>query len=206
MMADLEILPADTADVDPAQVAKLLCEAFADKKRALKVVPEIAVRLVEGAVDRRSCLVALEAGKLVGVAGLTTNSKRFLYFHLRSIREHFGPLRSLGLYIVTNSISWKKPAVKELLIESLAVVDSERRRGIGTALLAAVEAFARKDRFCSLSLEVVDTNESARRLYEKVGFATTKTRHYGRLTKRAGFTASIRMMKVIAGTGAMSGQ
>ncbi len=57
-----------------------------------------------------------------------------------------------------------------LNIHDLAVLPEWRGRGVGTALLAAVERKARADGCCKLTLEVLDDNEGARRLYERLGF------------------------------------
>ncbi|MFQ5634914.1 MAG: GNAT family N-acetyltransferase, partial [Gammaproteobacteria bacterium] len=55
-------------------------------------------------------------------------------------------------------------------IHDLAVLPGQRGRGIGKALLAAVEARARDGGCCKLTLEVLDDNLGARRLYASLGF------------------------------------
>jgi ribosomal protein S18 acetylase RimI-like enzyme len=55
-------------------------------------------------------------------------------------------------------------------IHDLAIVPEWRGRGIGRALLAAVERTARSRDCCKLTLEVQDSNSRARGLYEDVGF------------------------------------
>jgi ribosomal protein S18 acetylase RimI-like enzyme len=57
-----------------------------------------------------------------------------------------------------------------LNIHDLAVLPGQRGRGIGHALLAAAEADARNDGCCKLTLEVLEDNAPARRLYERFGF------------------------------------
>jgi ribosomal protein S18 acetylase RimI-like enzyme len=57
-----------------------------------------------------------------------------------------------------------------LNVHDLAVLESFRRRGIGRALLGAVEERARARGYCKLTLEVRHDNEGARRLYHKYGF------------------------------------
>jgi ribosomal protein S18 acetylase RimI-like enzyme len=62
-------------------------------------------------------------------------------------------------------------AARRLLnIHDLAVLPELRGRGIGSALLDAVESRARKLDCCKLTLEVREDNERARSLYENVGF------------------------------------
>jgi ribosomal protein S18 acetylase RimI-like enzyme len=56
-------------------------------------------------------------------------------------------------------------------IHDLAVLPGHRGQGVGRALLAAVEARARREGCCKLTLEVQDTNTPARGLYDRFGFA-----------------------------------
>ena len=60
-----------------------------------------------------------------------------------------------------------KPLVN---LHDVAVVPSHRGRGVGRALLAAVEATARELGCCKLTLEVLDKNERALRTYTAAGF------------------------------------
>jgi len=55
-------------------------------------------------------------------------------------------------------------------ISNIAVSAALRRCHVADALLAALEARAREKRLSFISLEVRDSNTSARRLYEKHGF------------------------------------
>lgn len=56
-------------------------------------------------------------------------------------------------------------------IHDLAVLPAHRARGTGRQLLAAVERKARELGCCKLTLEVLDTNDRARRTYAAFGFA-----------------------------------
>ena len=55
-------------------------------------------------------------------------------------------------------------------IVGLAVAPGDRRRGVASALLAAAEQHARVRGARKLSLRVLGTNETAMRLYERLGF------------------------------------
>ena len=57
-------------------------------------------------------------------------------------------------------------------LETLAVLPSERRQGIGTALLDAVQAELAASGITALSLLVVAGNDEALRFYERYGFET----------------------------------
>jgi GNAT superfamily N-acetyltransferase len=55
-------------------------------------------------------------------------------------------------------------------IHDLAVVAAYRGKGVGSALLAAVEKEAAARGCCKLTLEVQDANRRARSVYERFGF------------------------------------
>ena len=56
-------------------------------------------------------------------------------------------------------------------VHDVAVAASHRGRGIAALMLAEVERIARGRSACKLTLEVLSGNGSARRLYERLGFA-----------------------------------
>ncbi|MCU1641973.1 MAG: hypothetical protein JWN03_2248 [Nocardia sp.] len=62
-------------------------------------------------------------------------------------------------------------------IQGLAVDESARNNGIGRAMLTAAMAEARRQGATRLTLHVLATNDEARRLYEKSGFALEGTLH-----------------------------
>jgi ribosomal-protein-alanine N-acetyltransferase len=66
--------------------------------------------------------------------------------------------------------------VDELHINNLAVAVAHRRRGIGTALLMHVLAEGVRFGAHRATLEVRRSNEGARRLYERLGFAVSGVR------------------------------
>lgn len=57
-------------------------------------------------------------------------------------------------------------------VHDLAVMPSHRSHGVGAQLLAFVEGIARQRGACKLTLEVLQGNAKAMRLYERMGFAT----------------------------------
>ena len=57
-------------------------------------------------------------------------------------------------------------------VHDLGVRPEHRGRGVGRALLAAVEAEARRHGACKVTLEVLSGNEAAKALYAALGFAT----------------------------------
>lgn len=62
-------------------------------------------------------------------------------------------------------------AARQLVnIHDLSVVPEARGKGVGRALMRAVEEDARSRGYCKVTLEVVEHNDHARGLYESEGF------------------------------------
>jgi ribosomal-protein-alanine N-acetyltransferase len=61
-------------------------------------------------------------------------------------------------------------------LENIVVAPAERRNGIGSQLLSALLAAAREAKSEAVFLEVRDSNDAARTLYKKAGFAQTGRR------------------------------
>ena len=59
---------------------------------------------------------------------------------------------------------------RDAFIDELFIREKHRGRGIGTAVLAQLEAHAREAGICALHLEVDRHNPIARALYGKLGF------------------------------------
>jgi GNAT superfamily N-acetyltransferase len=55
-------------------------------------------------------------------------------------------------------------------IHDFAVLPQHRGKGVGHALLRAVEDYARREGCCRLTLEVLESNSGARALYHRFGF------------------------------------
>lgn len=62
-------------------------------------------------------------------------------------------------------------------IADLVVAPAARGRGVGEALMAAAEQWARSGGYAMLSLNVFLTNTPARGLYERLGFAPETVRY-----------------------------
>ena len=61
---------------------------------------------------------------------------------------------------------------------NIAVFPEYRRRGVATALLHALDAYAKENGMASISLEVRQSNEAAQRLYSRFDFETVGRRKH----------------------------
>ena len=75
-----------------------------------------------------------------------------------------------GKEIVGFLIADRHPTMLLGHIITLDVVEAWRRRGVGSALMDAVEEWARKRRFISISLETAEDNLTAQAFYERRGY------------------------------------
>jgi GNAT superfamily N-acetyltransferase len=74
--------------------------------------------------------------------------------------------------IATCFLGFSTFAARPLInVHDLAVLPQHRGNGIARALLAAVEREARQRGCVKLTLEVLENNQRARRVYERAGFA-----------------------------------
>lgn len=141
---DVIVVEADLARPDHQAAVVALTAAYACDAmgNGEPLPPEVLARLVPGLRAHPTALVFLAI-----VAG-----------------------RAVG--IATCFIGFSTFAARTLLnIHDLAVLPAYRGRGIGRALLRAVEVAAVQRGCVKVTLEVLDHNRPARALYEGVGFA-----------------------------------
>ncbi|MCD5415508.1 GNAT family N-acetyltransferase [Candidatus Bipolaricaulota bacterium] len=181
-----------------SDIAGLLYDAFEPKMAALGLRREVWGKAALNSLVIEHSFFAYRGNKLVGVVGVATRSGKFLHFQLRELLKHVNPVKALFYYLALNLE--RRILKDELRIAYLAVAKEVRGQGVGKDLLHRVEQFAAQQGFALLSLDVVDTNLSARGLYEKSGFTVVKTIKFGFLTRRAGFTGAHHMQKRIAGS------
>ncbi len=177
-------------------LAGIVYEAFETKITAIHIRKDVALEILLNSSNPDSAFFAYRENRLVGVAGVITKNSRFLHFRLKELMRHFNPLRALFYTLVLNIPKRIHPG--EYKVESLVVPSEMRGQGIGTSLMKRVEQFAVENGYSILSLNVVDTNTGAIKLYERLGFDIVRTARYGILTRRAGFTGSHYMRKTIA--------
>ena len=96
------------------------------------------------------------------IAGLRAHPTTLVF-----LAFHAGGLAGLATCFRGFSTFAARPLIN---VHDCYVVPAQRGRGIGRALLAAVERKARETGCCKLTLEVQEHNRGARRLYEACGF------------------------------------
>ena len=173
------------------EAAVLLFDAFDQKIRhELKPrSPEQAHRIIARSLTPELGWLALAVdGTVLGVTGVGMRGHHFSLIGFRLLVAEFGVPGALRRwpFTVLERVTTRPPR-EHWRIEVLAVAESARGTGIGTELLKAVIESAREAGMRSVGLEVVDVNDGALRLYERLGFEPVRTVRTGRLTSGGGY-------------------
>jgi ribosomal protein S18 acetylase RimI-like enzyme len=179
-----------------AQAGMILYEAFRRKLQPLTGDPARTIPLLTAALNLGMVMGAVGDGRLLGVAGLHSQEGRYAQFDLRSAMAAHGILRGIRAWAMLSLFGRGAgcPA-GELRIAALAVDAAARGQGVGSSLLEAIFAKARRDGMRAVRLEVVDTNTGARQLYERLGFRVVKTEHYPFVRNWLGFSGDHVMVR-----------
>ncbi len=176
------------------QATELYEEAFG--KKFAVAIPDVAslIPLLEESLQLAFAIGAIDNNQLVGIAGFQTHegsltggiTPRLLYKHLGLL----GTMRALSVL----SMYARKPREHELVMDGIAVQSVARGQGIGTGLLHSLKEYAKQRGIANIRLDVIDTNLSAKRLYEREGFEGENTREFEFLRGLLGFGASTTMI------------
>ena len=129
------------------------------------------VRLFHDQVDHPHCITATVDGQLAGILTIQTNSHEFYGFSVGKTFARFNPIRAMRIMLNLAIFALEsRPTDDELVVETLVVDARFRGMGIGTRLLTHAEHTATKMGKQRMTLDVIDENEGARRLYERLGF------------------------------------
>jgi ribosomal protein S18 acetylase RimI-like enzyme len=175
--------------------ARLFYEVFHGQLRALMPTEEIAIQLLPDDLDPERVIIAVVDDNLAGFVGLAYSRRNFMSFTRRDFTRRFGPIGGGFRHFIYRTCA--RPRLdRDLVVDGLGVAVSMRRRGIGARLIAAVCEFARANGFRAVRLEVAETNEDARRLYERAGFVIVRTRRLPAvLAAAADYAVDIEMCK-----------
>ncbi len=155
---------------------RVVYDAFAKKLRIGFRNPDDLIRLFRDSVDTTSCFSAIVDGQFLGILAFQTAGQEFFRLSLVNTFTRFSPLRAV-LALFNLALHASDAAPNEFVVDFLAVDGSSRGMGVGTALMHRAEEKARSLRKHTMSLGVIAENEGAIRLYERLGYKTTRTWH-----------------------------
>ena len=181
---------------------RITYDAFAKKFRIGFRNADDFIRLFRDSADARNCFSAIIDGELSGILAFQTAGREFYRLNPMVAFAKFSPLRA-GLVIFNLILLAFEDAVgpDEFHIDLVAVVPSSRGLGVGTALMLKAEEKAESTGKHTMSLGVIAENEGAIRLYERLGYRTTRTWR-GFLVRLAARSEDVRRMEKPIGGGA----
>ncbi len=144
------------------------------------------------------CLVAVKGGELAGILGLQTSSGGFLVPDLKAMIKIYGRFsgicRMAGLAMLHH-----RTRSEEIYIDGVAVHREMRGQGIGSGLFDLLEQKAAQMGIRMLSLDVIDSNKRAEKLYLRLGYAATLPQTLWPLSMfvRFPFQSATRMVKIL---------
>ena len=158
------------------EAARLYAIAFQSKFLKLLGSPEKVTQLLSGAInpDRGICALS-HSNELIGIAGFELNNSSLTNLKLKDFTRNYGLIRGTFKLVLSAILFHRKPDHKaQLLMDGIAVKEGNRGKGIGKQLFIALEKLARQNKITSIKLDVIDENPDAKKLYESIGFITTK--------------------------------
>lgn len=132
------------------------------------------LKLFRDSIDSASCFSAVVGGQCVGVLAFQVSGREFYRLRPIAMFTRFSPLRAVRMLFNLMLLA-EEPKLDEFVVASLAVAPSCRGMGVGTALMLKAEERAQAMSKRTLSLGVIVENEGAIRLYERLGYATSRT-------------------------------
>ncbi|WFR61166.1 GNAT family N-acetyltransferase [Paenibacillus amylolyticus] len=183
------------------QVAYLFYEAFPLKVKYLWFYVKTkkqAVQLLSQSIQFEQGIYALRNEEVVGFLGYNIGKKAFVPANYSVFRSVYSPLMATWRFILYACYSKFHLYNENVLhIDPIAVSEEARGHGIGKLLLSKLEQVAISKHLTTINLEVVDTNPSARKLYDRFGYRVHKELNSGPFTVKAGFKKVIFMQKCI---------
>lgn len=177
------------------EAARLYFAGFERKLAPVLGTAATAVPLIAQALELDRGLAAFQGGRLVGILGLNFSRKRFFNLSSADLVHHCGFWRGWISALLLSTLE-RRVTVGQLLLDGIAVAPDCRGAGVGTRLLLEAEVVALEQGLASVRLDVVDTNPSARQLYQRLGYReTAQVRLPWPLTLLWSFHHSVTMVK-----------
>jgi len=155
------------------EVTGVFVDAYYDLLSTIEKDKEKLVKVFKHTFVREVFYLALLNGKVVGMLACSTNRKRGLKFDRTIFIEHFGFFKGNFIYYSLRN-EFETPLDynnSTAYIEVVATTSEARGKGVATSLFNHV---IKNTYYKEFILEVMDTNEKAKRIYERLGFEEFK--------------------------------
>ncbi|WP_181151144.1 GNAT family N-acetyltransferase [Paenibacillus sp. PCH8] len=184
-----------------AQVSHLFYEAFPLKVKYLwfhAQTKDQAVKLLSQSIQFEQGIYATSDEKVVGFLGYNVGKKAFTPANHIAFRNVFPPIvATWRFFLYKFYLKFHLYPENVMHIDPIVVIEEARGKGIGRLLLTELEQVAKNKQITRINLEVVDTNPSAQKLYERIGYVIQKELKSGPFTVHAGFRKVIFMQKCL---------
>jgi ribosomal protein S18 acetylase RimI-like enzyme len=177
--------------------AELYWQAFGGKLGRVLGPDAAALTYLERVIREDHVFVALQDGRLVGLAGFKTAEGSFAGGTVDDLRAVYGRAGAMWRGTVLRLLGRDVDNAR-FLMDGICVTGNARGQGIGSRLVEAICAEARRRGFAEVRLDVIDTNWRAKALYERLGFAAAGEERIGALHHIFGFRSATVMVRRIA--------
>lgn len=178
-----------------AEAARLYWQAFGPKLGLVLGPEPRALHFLARAMRPDNAFAAISAdGALLGIAGFRSPLGSFAGGSAADLRHVYGRTGAAWRSALLSRLA-QDDDDGSLLIEGVCVAPSQRGRGIGRALVAALCDEGRRRGLSVARLDVVAENLTARHLYERMGFVAETDRDIGMMRHLFGYRASVGMVR-----------
>lgn len=178
------------------QMAELMADGFAQKFTSIIGSGDKFHESAKIIFNRELSFAYLEDNILKGIAILKDKKTHPVispFNKLRKVLGFFGAIKAkISLFFI---FGFDKVDSETLKLEFLSVSQKYRGQGIGSKLIEQTEKYAKDMGFKTLTLDVIDSNPRAKKLYEDFGFVEAKYIDTSKMTKDLGFTGIHQMDK-----------
>ena len=196
-----------TQKLNPKQQEQVVClyyEAFPLKVKHLwfrTKTKDQTIELLSRSIQFEQGIYALRNEEVVGFIGYNIGKKAFTPAKHIAFQNVFPPLGATWrFFLYSFYLRFHLYHEHVMHIDPIAVSKEARGQGIGKLLLMELEQVAKNKQLTQINLEVVDTNPSAQRLYERFGYIIKKELKSSPFTVKAGFKKVIFMQKCLTDT------
>lgn len=178
-----------------AEAAALYWEAFGEKL-GFVLGPKYRALIFITSVLRSDHGICAhdDHGRLLGVAGFKTSQGALVGGGFTDLRRVYGWVGATIRIMLLAALE-RDTENERFLMDGLYVAPEARGQGVGTALLDAIAAEARRRGYKQVRLDVIDTNPRAKALYLHEGFTELKTQRMGIMRHIFGFNAATAMVR-----------
>ena len=182
--------------VDRPKAVRMFWEAFGDKLgRCMGPEPK-ALRFIDAQLRSHFSFAAYDNNQMLGLVGFKTSDGGLVGGEYRDLAEVYGYVSAVWRGAILSMFE-RDIENGQLLLDGIFVTEKARGRGVGTALLDAVEDYARFELYKEIRLDVIDSNPKARALYERRGYVAGKTSRAGLLKPFLGFSSATTMIRTL---------